>query len=449
MSKEEVEPNVNEQIEQFIKSENSSQLVIKDSILNGAIYNDSSKPKTKWDDLIEFQFEWKMKLKSNIVVYFNELPPRTPLGIKKNFNKNKMIFKKKFQAYGSAISPFFKKQVNLVVVDTFQNVPPTILAQQGKIKIWDFTKTTQFFQRMSVNVPQLIDIEQDQIETKHEDIIYFENSPHVYLYDILQSYQPIILKHWKDSNAGNLIYPQLNMEITEKSPFTVRGIDNKSYCITNTNTNTNKVKKRYFRDESNKKYALKLKRLYRFNAHFKKLITPELDDYALMESYHDDCLDSRKVFDEMEKIKLKRTNTNFKFMSFNEYDKKESIYNGLSRTPDFDLVELDEESDNNDDGDNDNKNSNLSSQDTLDTELGSDAKLSSLGNFEARTDLQDDINASGFNDICRSSKRYYCENCHIQFTSLQEHANSNDHMTFAHDNTRFIQIDKLLQMIHQ
>lgn len=436
MSEEEVKSNVNEKLEQFIKSDNSSQLIIKDSILNGAIYNDSSKPKTKWDDLIEFQSEWKSKLKSNVVVCFNELPPRTPLGVKKNFNKNKMIFKKKFQSYGTTILPFFSKQVNLVVVDTYQNLQPAILAEQNNVKIWDFTKATQFFQRMGVNVPQLIDVERDKIETKHDDIIYFDNSPYVYLFDILQSYQPVILKRWNKSNSQNFIYPRLYMETTETSPFQ-RDLDMKLNPI----TMTNKIKKRYYRDESNKKYALKLKRLYRFNAHFKQIMTPELDEYALMESYHD-CLDSRKMFDEVEKIKLKRTNTNFKFMSFNEYDKKETLYNELSRAPDSDLIELNESDTHNDDD-------NLSSQDTLDTEVGSDAKLSSLGHFEARTDLQKDIDATGFNELCASSPKYYCENCHAGFTSLQEHVSSNDHMAFAHDNSRFILIDQLIHTLHQ
>lgn len=442
MSEEGVVPDINEQLEQFIKSANSSQLILKDSILNGAIYNDSSKPKTKWDELIDFQSEWKTKLKSNIVLYFNDLPPRTPLGVKKNYNKNKIIFKKKFQSYSTTISPVFSSKVNLVVADTYQNLQPAIMLQQDKIKIWDFTKATQFFQRMSVKVPQLIDLEQDQIVSKLDEITYFDNDPHVYLFDILQSYKPLMLKHWDRSNTTDFTYPRLYKGSYGKCPF-----EKENTTLSNPATNTNKIKKRYFRDELNKKYALKLKRLYRFHAHFKELITPELNEYDLMESYHD-CLDSRILFDEVEKIKLKRTNTNFKFMSFNEYDKEDNIYTDFSRLPDSDLIELSEDSED-DNNHNYKNNNNPSSEDTLDTELGSDAKLSSLGDFEARTDLKKDINATGYNDISLPSKSQYCENCHVHVTSLQQHINSNNHLNLSQDNSRYIHIDKLLEILRQ
>lgn len=463
MSEEETKPNVDEQIEQFIKSKNSSQLMVKGSILNGAIYNDSSKPKTKWDDLIDFQSDWKSKLKSTIVVYFNELPPRTPLGIKKNYNKNKMIFKKRFQNFSTTILPVFKEnRVNLVVTDTYENLQPAIYPFKDSIKIWDFNKATQFFQRMSVKIPQLIDLEEDQVEYKHDDVTYFDNDPHVYLYDILQQFRPIIVKHWERPSLENqmtkdsIAYPRLYMGSYGSCPFK-KDIENNGTMINKTNT----IKKRYFRDELNKKYALKLKRLYRFHAHFRNRLADDtkINDHELMTAYHD-CLDSKKLFDEVEKLKLQRTNTNIKFMSFSEYDRQGNTYNGFNRFPENELVELTEESEDDEKDDKarrehyyqTNRDDNPSSQDTLETELGSDAKLSSLGDFEARTDLKMDINATGFNGwshVIEPLNIQYCENCHSKFTSLNEHVNSNQHISFVQDISNFIQLDGLLEKLHQ
>lgn len=421
-----------EQIETFIKSNNSSQLIVKGSILKGAIYNDSSKPKTKWDTIIDFQSEWKSKLRSNIVVYFNELPTKVSLGTKKLYNKNKLIFKKKFQSYNASISPIFNQRVNLVIVDSYQNLQFSILPYKERIKIWDFNKTTQFFNRMDIKVPQLIDLEKDQVQTQYEDIQYFNNDPYVYLFDKLQSYRPIVCRHWDQSKLNSMSYPTLYINSYGRCPFQKE--DDKDNGDRSSRSNI--IKKRYFRDELNKRYALKLKGLYRFHANISKNLEDPKNQYVPIDISHD-CLDSRKLFDEINKIKLKRTNTNFKFMSFNEFDTREKMYNEFNGIPDNDLIDLQED------------HTNLSSQDTLETELGSDAKLSSLGDFEARTDLRKDIYATGFNSTHKSIGDFYCENCKTKFTSLKEHSKSENHLSFAYNDSNFSEIDEFIKQIHE
>lgn len=447
MSEGKLKSSINQQIEAFINSNSSSQLIVKGPVLKGAIHNDSSRPKTKWDDIIAFQSEWKSKLRSNIVVYFNELPTKISLGTKKVFNRNKLMFKKKFQLYNTAISPIFNQSVNLVVVDSYQNLQPMILPYKTNMKIWDFNKTTQFFNRMDIKVPQLIDLEKDQLETRYDNVQYYNNDPHVYLFDRFQLYRPIICKHWDQTKLKDVTYPKLYMNSYGKCPFQREDTD-ENHMVINNDTHSNRIRKRYTRDELNKRYALKLKRLYRFHANIRKTLTDQTNNYIPINSYHD-CLDSKKLFDAINKIKLKRTNTNFKFMSFNEYDSRENLYNEFSRIPENDLIDVQEyyNKNNNNHGDDYNYSDN-SSQDTLETELGSDAKLSSLNDFEARTDLQNDIDASGFNSINRSSKYLYCENCKTKFTSLKAHRNSDSHVSFADNDLNFYEIDEFIKHLY-
>ena len=457
MSEGELKSSINEQIETFIKSNNCSQFTVKGAVLKGAIYNDSSKPKTKWDDIINFQSEWKSKLRSNIVIYFNELPKNVSLGTKKNFNRNKLIFKKKFQSYNTTISPIFNQRVNLVIVDAYHNLQPMILPYKTNIKIWDINKTAQFFNKMDIKVPQLIDLEKDQLETRHDSIQYYNNDPYVYLFDRLQSYKPIICKHWDGTKLKDVLsYPKLYINSYGKCPFQQEDIDKNDMFISN-DTRSDKIRKRYYRDEINKRYAIKLKRLYMFHANIRKTLTDQTNSYISIDTYHD-CLDSKRLFDEMNKIKVQRTRTNFKFMSFNEYDSREYLYNEFSRIPDNDIIDVQEYYNNNNNSNiNSNSNSNSnnnnnysdnSSQDTLETELGSDAKLSSLNDFEARTDLQKDVDASGFNSINRSSKYLYCENCQTKFSSLKAHRNSHSHVSFAKNDSNFHEIDKFIKHLH-
>ncbi|KAK5962851.1 uncharacterized protein PWA37_005301 [Arxiozyma heterogenica] len=446
MSEGELKSDIDEQIETFIKSNSSSQLTVRGPVLKGAIYNDSSRPKTKWDDIIAFQAEWKSKLRSNIVIYFNELPMNVSLGTKKIFNRNKLIFKKKFQLYNTTISPIFNERVNLVIVDSYQNVKPMILPYKKNLKIWDFNKTTQFFNRMDIKVPQLIDLEKDQLETRYDDIQYYDNDPYVYLFDKLQLYKPIICKHWDQTKFKDVSYPKLYINSYGRCPFQKEDID-ENHRIINNDTYLNRIRKRYCRDELNKRYALKLKRLYRFHASIRKTLTDQTSNYISISTNHD-CLDSKKLFDVINKVRLKRTKTNFKFMSFNEYDSRENLYNGFSRNPENDLISLPEYYNKNSNSDNYNNDSDNSSQDTLETVLSSDAKLSSLDVFEARTDLQKCIDASGFYSINESSKYFYCENCKTKFSSLKAHRDSNSHASFADNDLNFYKIDEFIKRLH-
>lgn len=456
-------------IDKFIKSDQSNTFIKNDVQLFGAIYNNSSKPKTKWDDLINWQVEWKTKLKNGFQVYFDEPPKRSSMVTKRNFNKLKLVYKKKFQNFNAVVSPVMTNSTQLVVTSNMDQLSSTVAAISvivDDLKIWDFNKVSKFFERLEINTKKLFDLEKDQVEEKSKEIIYFDKNPHVYLYDIMQNYRPLILKVWEQKHLNNLKtidmpYPILIENSNYgRCPFDRRKdkIENNSYCI----------KKRYFRDELNRQYATNLKKLYCYHA--KPQYDMNFDDDKII---HYEFNNSTNKFDKQEKLRLKRTNTNFKFMSFNETDRNSKFLNGFESNDSFaltnELVDLhnysndrskgkkflesnEEYYDNEDGKDNeDDRNETDSTQETLATDINSDDKnIFSLGDYEARTDIVDDILPSGYQTQQKldNNNLSYCELCQETFESLNLHCNSKSHKFSFHNNkTHFSILDELINRL--
>ncbi|CCK72307.1 uncharacterized protein KNAG_0J02260 [Huiozyma naganishii CBS 8797] len=433
----------NKSIEDFIKSGKSSQLICEgDTILEGSISNDSFKTKTKWDSLIEWQREWRGKLRdrrTNLVHLNENVPKKTPLTVKKNYAKQRLIYKKKFQKFGAEVVPTFHSKVNFLVLNTDADTKPII--KNPTVKIWNLDKTSRFFQRLEIDAKKMATAEEDEIGERNSDVQYFDKDPHVYLYDILQDYRPLICLRWtieELNSKDDLPYPTLtSLGSYGACPFNRR---NKS-----SETNHNTVRKRYLRDAFNKKYARKLKILYQKQAKpAESLLPAHYDEVACLEIPHN-SRDSSKLFNELESRMLKRRqSSNFKFMSFTERDDgmvRMKADTGVTRD---ELADIYEEDDSDDD---------RYTNSTSETEAGSDEKpLSSSCNFQTRTDLVNGVNASIHTisdtkcvELSSAPKEYnYCENCSMKYNDLKEHRNTVSHTEFSNDNSKFAVLDAFL-----
>lgn len=436
-------------IEKFIKSSQSDVFIKNGVELVGSIYNNSSKPKTKWDELINWQTTWRNKLKNGFQIFFDDPPRNSSMVTKRNFNKLKLVYKKKFQNFNSIVSPVMTDSVQLVITSNLDQMSPTVsamLVTLNDLKVWDFNKVSKFFERLEINTKKLVDLENDQIDEKSNDIDYFNNNPHIYLYDIMQNYRPIILKVWEQRILNNLKksdlpYPII-LESTNygKCPFDRKRnhLENSSYSI----------KKRYFRDELNRQYAKSLKKLYCFHSIPKNDLEFNEDDIIKYQFNN-----STKNFEKQERLKLKRSNTNFKFMSFSESDRNSNesltLTNELVHLHDLTTSTTNKYEDENNDIHDDGNNSDTT-QETLATELNStDNNIFVLGDYEVGTDMVSDIPSSGYSTK-QDNKFKYCEICHEQFESLNKHCNSNTHkLSFQNNETNFNIIDDLIYRIYQ
>lgn len=239
-------------------------------------------------ELIEWQNNWKKIMRRDSRIYFDSKNIDN-LKLKKNMDKRKDLLKKGFLSLGAQITQFFDTSVTIVIttrpIDNIHLLNDTdILARAKKnfMKVWNYDKAVRFLTNLDVDfdallrnklpiltTPSLSNLLQNEKiygpndrdpRTKRDDIRYFKY-PHVYLYDICQTWAPIITLEWRPQDLmdeDNLPYPTLKMGTFGRCPFIGdRNCDEIS---------SRRILKRYQRDKLNKPYALKLRQLYQYHA---------------------------------------------------------------------------------------------------------------------------------------------------------------------------------------
>ncbi|CCC71813.1 hypothetical protein NCAS_0I01450 [Naumovozyma castellii] len=224
---------------------------------NAKLLQETKEARTPEEEMIIWQQEWRSKLKDGLSVYFDSKnDPRANRVMKMKLDKKRDLLKRKFQSYGAKIIPFIDGNVNLIIT---RQSNPTILSANKDLKVWDYDKTTRFFQNLETNLSSLqatIGGNSTYSMPKDENVHYFGNS-FVYLYDLKQEYAPIIKKEWSPEDLRdmkNLPYPIVRRGTYGRCPFIGDKMIDESSC--------ERIMKRYRRDKIHKKYALNLHALY-------------------------------------------------------------------------------------------------------------------------------------------------------------------------------------------
>lgn len=443
-----------------------------DNFISNSIKHDS-----KWESMFDWQTKWNLKFKNGLTFYFDNNELISKNNNLKNVNNLKIVsLKKKILKNGGKIEPIItslsnkrKNLDNFIMISNSKNC----IIENKDLKIWDLDKLTRFFQIYETNLNQL-DNQNIKNKTLSKDIIYFNDSPHIYLFDLKQRYKPLICKKWdiglvNKSKREQLPYPHLQKDSTYgKCPFKPIKLKHDSNILIPM-IDSNLAKKRYSRDLINQRYALKLRKIYSKHAkpplNLKNLITDldlqESTNQFLYDLFNHNCENSKKLVNKFKFLKLKRFNTmDVNFKSFNEnLDPLESLRNDLVKQKN------DSDTDNSSDNDNDNDedNDSLGSNDTVETlalsELSDDHEpRTSLMNLNLNASIYDEQNDeivvnTGFRSInkpieLRNAKIEYCENCHqIYNDTLNNHINTDSHKLYSMNEGQFSEIDKLIDII--
>ena len=436
--------------------------------------NRSEKHDSKWESMYKWQNTWKLKFQNGLTFHFdnNSLISKNN-NLKKINNLKILSLKKKILQKGGKIEPIIntlsiKNLDNFIMISNNEQY----LINGIEIKIWDLDKLTRFLQIYETNLSQLTDQKKNNETSLSKDIIYFNESPHIYLFDLKQRYKPLICKKWdiglvNKSKKEQLPYPHIQKNSTYgKCPF--KPINSQSSNILIPMIDATLAKKRYSRDLINQRYALKLRKIYSKNAKppldLKNLITDldlqESTNQILYDYFNHNCENSKKLINKFKFLQLKRFNTmDVNFKSFNEnLDPLESLRN--------DLVKQKYESDSdlsNDSNNNNNDNDSLGSNDTVETlalsELSDDHEpRTSLTILKLDASIYNEQNDeivvnTGFRSInkpieLRNAKIQFCENCHeIYNDTLNNHINTEKHKLYSMDDKQFSDIDKLINII--
>lgn len=283
---------------------------------NAALKNVEHKVTPK--ELLEWQNNWRKIMRRESRIYFDTTDESKCSKILKNrLDKHRELLKKGFLSLGAQITQFFDSSVTIVItrrsVGNLKALPDTdVLGRASKnyMKIWGYEKATRFLKNLDVDwellekskttsllEPTLSNLLQNEKlygptdrdpRTRRDDIHYFKFA-HVYMYDLWQTWAPIIVLEWKPQDLADpkrVPYPVLKMGTFGRCPFIGDGsCDETSY---------RRVVRRLTRDKANKKYALRLRLLYQHHA------MPSLELQELMFIPHT-CLDSNKCFDTWQK----------------------------------------------------------------------------------------------------------------------------------------------------
>lgn len=424
--------------------------------LFGATWLNSNKVDSKWDDMNNWQIKWRKNFNRGLYFYFDINSILSNNNLKKVNNMKIATLKKKILQNNGKIEPYLNPKTVNIIITNDPMISQKINFNNNDLKFWDMNKLSRFFQNLEIDLSSYLISNDDTIKNTNSNIIsYFNEKPHIYLYEINQKYRPIICKQWKvelfnKSNKENLPYPILLKDSDYgHCPFKV---------LTKKNINTNQnliIKKRYIRDQVNKRYALKLRKIYQKQAKCVETSRNLINDLELQESlnqslynyFNHDCMNSNKLYSNLKMLQLKRFNTmDVNFKSFNE---KVDPMNDLDNV----LTE----------GSLNHENDSLSSTDTVETlhwsELSDDHETrTTLLHFTLDASLYNEqydglVINTGFkpteNEVKLGfNKRNYCENCNIIYKGpLIQHVNSDTHKAYASNDSNFIQIDNIIKKI--
>lgn len=241
-------------------------------------------------ELLDWQNNWKKILRRDSRIYFDTTEDSIDnIKTKKALDKKRDLLKRGFLSLGAEITQFFDTSVTIVVTARLtENIhllnDKDILSRAKKnfMKVWGYEKAFRFLTNLDVDFNALIKnkspilatptlshlLENEKLygptdrdpRTKRDDIHYFKHS-YVYMYDIWQTWAPIITLEWRQqdlADENNLPYPTLKMGTFGRCPFI-----GDRYCIENS---AKRILKRYKRDQINLPYALKLRQLYQYHA---------------------------------------------------------------------------------------------------------------------------------------------------------------------------------------
>ncbi|CAI4335273.1 AHL_G0009290.mRNA.1.CDS.1 [Saccharomyces cerevisiae] len=277
-------------------------------------------PRVTPKELLEWQTNWKKIMKRDSRIYF-DITDDVEMN---TYNKSKMdkrrdLLKRGFLTLGAQITQFFDTTVTIVItrrsVENIYLLKDTDILSRAKknyMKVWSYEKAARFLKNLDVDLDHLSKTKSSSLatptlsnllhneklygptdrdpRTKRDDIHYFKY-PHVYLYDLWQTWAPIITLEWKPqelTNLDELPYPILKMGSFGRCPFIGdRNYDESSY---------KRVVKRYSRDKANKKYALQLRALFQYHADTLLNISSANDQTKTLIFIPHTCNDSTKSF---------------------------------------------------------------------------------------------------------------------------------------------------------
>lgn len=236
-------------------------------------------------DLLEWQHNWRKIMRRDTKMYFDTTDfPDTSTYTKQKLDRRKELLKRAFISLGAEMTSFFDTDVTIVItrrtLKSSYSLPETDVlarAQKRYMKIWNYDKATRFLKNLDVDLetleksknaittPTLSNLLQNEKiygpsdrdpRARRDDIHYFKY-PYVYLYDLWQTWAPLITMEWKPidlSDSQNLPYPSIKQGSFGRCPFI-------GDCNCD-ETSARRIIKRYKRDKLNKKYALHLRLLY-------------------------------------------------------------------------------------------------------------------------------------------------------------------------------------------
>lgn len=270
-------------------------------------------PKVTPTELLEWQNNWKRIMRRESRIYFDTADEtESSKHVKSKMDKRKDLLKSGFLSLGAQITQFFDCNVTIVItrrpIDNIHLLSESDILSRAKksyMKVWGYEKAFRFLKNLDVELedleknkaslaaPSLSNLLQNEKlygptdrdpRTRRDDIHYFK-FPHVYMFDLWQTWAPIITLEWKPQELKDLKklpHPVLKMGTFGRCPFIGDGnCDETAY---------RRVIKRYARDRSNKTYALKLRRMYQSNAQ------PNLAQNELIVIPHT-CLDSKRCYE--------------------------------------------------------------------------------------------------------------------------------------------------------
>ncbi|AMD22384.1 HGR045Wp [Eremothecium sinecaudum] len=284
-------------------------------------------------DLLDWQQNWRRIMRKDTRIYFDTAITDNKL------EKRRDLLKCGFTFLGARMKVFFDMEVTIVItsrkLDKYDNLAETDVLYRahktGYMKIWNYEKATRFLRNLDIDLDTLESqqlllgensngsmllktenlhhsnvlltnsrsaetnvtttlsnlLENEKIygpsdrdpRTKRDDIHYFKH-PHVYLYDLWQTWAPLITMEWKPSeltDPNKLPYPTVKPGTFGRCPFVGDGnCDEQS---------TRRITKRYKRDCLNEKYALKLRLIYQVSAEPRLVSTLPEDEQPMILSY--------------------------------------------------------------------------------------------------------------------------------------------------------------------
>ncbi|CCF57029.1 hypothetical protein KAFR_0C00330 [Kazachstania africana CBS 2517] len=408
-------------LENLVRSSTVAGSNKEKSLAGSVLANNNSKKSTKWDKLLSFQEEWKIKFKNGVKIFFdnNSLASKNR-NLVQQLNKKGAYFQKKFRLLGANVVPYLEENVEVVISERSSS---NITNFRAHMKVWDYNKLERFFQNLDTDLTHLI----ENSDETFDFIEYFETSPHIYMFDTLQRYRPLICRKWEVSflNKSKVPpYPTLKHGTYGRCPF-----------IGDMSVNENapeRITKRYNRDKSNENLALRLRKIFSKSAKpdINRINSPKL---IIIPNNH---LNSKISFNDLDKMILKRANTvEIQYKSFTE-----GFDNPLAQNNQID--------------------ESLSSMDTIDTE----ETIPTLDiSYQPRSDLKSvderasqDNSALADENLANNSKIFLekanikmCENCQIRFDKIHfnSHVASQTHQEFSSNDSNFIEIDSLISKI--